>query len=271
MAKNGTAAIGRGVFTPLKQRDLEKFLRQYLLVCRAVIKRNPWASPELFVADITAGMGVHPETGEEGSPLILLRLLEEFHVAYQAFFIEQEPDNFASLQRLVDDRFWSVSHLCSFVKGDHVEEMAHIVRQHLRLKPPSFGLLYYDFTTDDYERSLRFLADLYTRYFHLLKFIDCLIYLSATAVKRVRGAFPDRPDLTAYLRAIRKDQWLVREPSGGNQYTFLLGTNYKKYRTSIPIGLFPISEPRGKGILERLNFNTKEMGARYQPALFPSL
>lgn len=271
MAKNGEAAIGRGVLTPIKQRDLEKFLRQYLQVCKAILRKNLWASPELFVADITAGKGVHPETGEEGSPLILMRLLEEFDITYKSFFIEQQPDNFAALQEIVETQFVEALHRCCFLKGDHVVELARIVPHAVPLRPSSFGLIYYDFTTEDFARSLRFLSTLYRGHFPRLKYVDCLLYLSATAIKRVRKAFPGNPDLITYVQQIPKRQWLVREPSGANQYTFLLGTNYVDYRTSNKIGLFPISEAPGKEIFEHLNFTVAEREVRQTAAMFPAL
>lgn len=270
MAKNGEEAIGRGAFTPIKQRDLEKFLRQYFQVCQFILTKNKtWARPKLFIADITAGKGIHPETGEDGSPLILLRLLEEFQMNYRACFIEQQPDNFATLQGVVAQQFLDVRGRCVFQCGDHVQLLYTLVRQFVILK--TFGLIYYDFTTENFARSLEFLAKLYQDFRPNLHYVDCLLYLSATAIKRVRRAFPEHADLLTFMQQIPKKQWLVREPSGANQYTFLLGTNYVDYQTSNKIGLFPITTPRGKAILERLNYTNEEWEARQTAAIFPAL
>lgn len=259
MARNGEDAIGRGSYTPLKQRDLEKFLRQYLPICGHVIRRNAWIHKRLFFFDITAGKGVHPETGEEGSPLILLRLLEEFQLDYSAHFIEQQSDNFASLTALIDEHAFHPAMERSFTCGDHVEALPLLLARHLPLRPQPLGLLYYDFTTEDFARSLRFIGEVYQQFAARMSRLDCLLYLSATAIKRVRGAFPDRPDLMTYLRAIPKKQWLVREPVGANHYTFLLGTNFVDYRTSNQIGLFPITEQRGFDILQQITLTSQEM------------
>lgn len=260
MARNGEDAIGRGLFTAMKQRDLEKFLRQYLPICGHVIRRNPeWVHKRVFFFDITAGKGIHPETGEEGSPLILLRLAEELGIDYSAHFIEQQPDNFAALQTIVAARGFRHGAERTFTCGDHVAALPPILRHYLPLRPQPIGLLYYDFTTEDFARSLRFISEVYQHFTNRMERIDCLLYLSATAVKRVRGAFPNRPDLMTYLRAIQKKRWLIREPVGANHYTFLLGTNFVDYKTSIPIGLFPITERRGFDILRRVNFNSDEL------------
>jgi hypothetical protein len=256
---SGLNKIGRGELTPLKQEHFSIFFRQYVAISEQILKKHRWADCRLCVFDITAGSGINPETGQSGSPLIITETLKERGLDFRAYFIEQEPDNCADLRREL--RF-AVERTCNseinVICGDHVVELPLILSD---LRSVFYGLLYYDFTTQNFHRSLAFLADLYTCRAHRkrLKLTDCMLYLAGTAIKRVRGAYPERPSLLSYLRRIPKDYWLIREKAGANQYTFLVGTNWYDMPACESIGLYPLNSKRGRDIFLEINYTEPEL------------
>jgi hypothetical protein len=184
-------------------------------------------------------------------------------VPYQAFFIEQEPDNFEKLSALLMEHHPQCMKNIKMRCGDHVDLLPRLIGAYLDPKPQPFGVLYYDFTTQDFDRSLRCLTTVYNSslYRNRLYRIDCILYLSATAIKRIRGAFENRASLLDYMSGIGKKHWLVREPSGQHQYTFLVGTNWPGLKGRKSIKLFPINESPGREIFEKLNYTSKELEA----------
>jgi hypothetical protein len=84
-------------------------------------------------------------------------------------------------------------------------------------------------------------------------FIDVLIYFQAGMNKRTLNAFPGsgRLPLDDALSQIPK-KWLIREPEGANQFTFLLGTGMGQPFDWKRRGYHLLASPEGRAIQEWL-------------------
>lgn len=85
--------------------------------------------------------------------------------------------------------------------------------------------------------------------------MDILMNCSATAVKR---SGPNNPicrgkTLIEYLEMIDKRFFMIREPYGKMQWSFILATNWVNMPQFKKIGMFPITSSEGSEILKKLN------------------
>jgi three-Cys-motif partner protein len=105
--------------------------------------------------------------------------------------------------------------------------------------------------------------------------IDFAIYFDAGVTKRVRRAVPgamryqpnspkwpakDLRPVHERLADFRKAVWLVREPLGdrGQQWTYLIGTNWTGIKEWAKAGFYRIDRPRGLDILLRISLTEAE-------------
>ena len=57
---------------------------------------------------------------------------------------------------------------------------------------------------------------------------------------------------------VGKKQWLIREPIGKHQWTFMLGTNWKKFPEWKKEGFYRIDTEEGQRVFRRLNWTAGE-------------
>jgi hypothetical protein len=95
--------------------------------------------------------------------------------------------------------------------------------------------------------------------------IDFVIYLGATTIKRVRraeeatGRDTKAKLLTDYLRSINKTTWIVRKPTGKNQWTFAIGSNWVNFPKWQKHGFYKIDSEEGESVLRRLTYTGGEI------------
>ena len=137
------------------------------------------------------------------------------------------------------------------ISGDHTDTLPTFFNLPRRRK--KYGLLYAD--PSGVAPPFNLLAAFASHY----KRIDLLIYLSATNLKRKRAAQNgSTPTLIDELSNIDKDQWIIREPHGQHQWSFLLGSNWLNYPTYESEGFHRVSSATGQCILHRLNYTENE-------------
>lgn len=250
--------IGYGDYTPQKQKHFEQLLalQHRLFTCITLKPKNYWMNPTYHYFDINAGCG-HDPTGAIGSPLIFHALAAKHPTTrFAGFFLEREEVNHAALEQYLHDNPLDNCQLQA-VFGDHTDTLPRYFRWPRRDK--MFGLLYAD--PSGVAPPFDLLADFASRY----KRIDLLIYLSATNIKRKRAVQNgDAPTLIDELNKIRKDHWIIREPQGAHQWTFLLGSNWLDYPAYKSEGFYPVDSVTGYDILNRLNYTVDERQQQQQ-------
>jgi hypothetical protein len=254
---------GYSEYTAVKQEHFTAIIAMHLKIVSAIISENTWPDKRYWYFDLTAGSGSHPKTGAPGSPLIFLGIAERMGVAYQAMLIERE----SAACELLGARLASVGSQfgsTEVLRGDHCEMMREL---RCVLPPrPTYGLAYCDPSGD--RPAFELLAEM-SQWSGLAR-VDFLVNCSATNIKREYRAFHRGRHISDDVAGIAKRYWLVREPYGKFQWTFLLGTNWDKFPEYRKIGLYRLSSPEGQAILERLAYSEperKEMASECQYAL----
>jgi hypothetical protein len=91
--------------------------------------------------------------------------------------------------------------------------------------------------------------------------LDVLIYYTATYNKRVRGAYETQGVFVEdIIRAAIKQHWVIREPRGKAQWTFLYGSNWDKFQTLRwdKQHFYPLDSPEGRAIFAFINAPSNE-------------
>jgi len=132
---------GFGGNTEAKQADFRYLVGYHLnvvdcMVAKARREGKTFPPPEYWYFDITAGCGVHPETGDPGSPVIFKQVADGANIPSTAWFFDCHPSNCAALQ----ERFQGDSSV-HVVAGDHNETLMAAIPD---VDRPRLGLLYCD-------------------------------------------------------------------------------------------------------------------------------
>jgi three-Cys-motif partner protein len=246
--------IGYGPHTPQKVHDLGVILRQHIAITFATRDRYPfWQGVPYHYIDATAGAGECPELKLKGSPLVFLDAIADR--PFRADLIERVDVNLQALAQRVPDRY---GQQVRFHGGNYEA----IIPQILEIRPPlPLGLLFVDPTGEKPDLPTLQLVARARRYMELL------MYVPATIIKRCRHLRGHEVRLEDYTAGIAKKYWLVREPSGKEQWTFLLGTNTANFKDYRAIGFYRLDSEQGQAIFFRLNYTVKEIESWQQPSL----
>lgn len=254
--------IGFGEHTALKQEHFEKLIRLHLAIT-ASVQRNwrerRWQGADLdtyYYFDINAGAG-HDPTGLAGSPLIFLRQAALRGTRYQAVLIERELINYQELNRKIKDSSVVIEH------GDH----ADVLPKYFAKGPQRFGIVYADPSGD--KPAFDLLGDMSRQ--PIYKLLDICIYVSATRRKRDRNSPKTREDrcLRDFLGVIDKKEWIIREPVGRDQWSFLIGSNWINFPDWKKEGFHSWKSPRGKEIFDLLTYTPEEIAEMKGQLTFP--
>jgi len=253
--------LGCSDYTSYKQLHLGVILKTHLRICQAILTRKPeWSRREYHYFDLNAGPGLYLYQDEfiKGSPLLFCEAWRTIAIPCQAHFFEINDS-------LRTELIW---HLRNFM--DHHPEMAFsFLGDHRKFLPcyfdeadaqkprKKFGLVYSDPTGQLPPFNL--LARMFKGKSYST--LDVLIYLSATNIKRQLFAYGCKLNqrLEDLLQAIPKKYWIVREPCGRHQWTFLLGTNWTNFPIFETLGFHRIDSAIGKSIITKLNYTNEEM------------
>lgn len=254
--------IGFGEHTALKQEHFEKLIRLHLNVT-ARVQRNcrekRWQGVDLntyYYFDINAGAGNDP-TGLVGSPVIFLKQAALRGTRYQAILIEREPVNYRQLSSVIRDA--NVVIEC----GDHNDVLPRYFVKGLK----RFGLVYTDPSGDIPPFEL--LAAMSRQ--PIYKMLDICIYVHATNIKRIRRSSltNEQRCLRDFIDSIDKKEWIVREPIGREQWSFLIGSNWINFPDWQKEGFHSYRSARGKEIFDLLTYTAGEIAEKNGQITFP--
>ncbi len=280
--------LGYGPFTPDKVSAFRSILQMHQVIARAVINRTKATLPYLYL-DLTAGPGyADPQQNLPGSPLIFLQLATQSlrigrsdkfmkPVPFEAHFFEYDREFAESLKARVQP--YRKSPYCTGIKvhsADYTDPTKGVLAliSEFGYQPYRYGLVYIDPSGNlpDFD-VLAQIAE------HLPR-VEVLLHIPAAIIKRLRNREDHEHNeyLTDLLEKIPKSLWLVRDvkPGDKHQWTFLMGTNARAsngdelFRGLTQERFFPISDKRGREILEYLNLTKKEWKTQKHPRLpFP--
>ena len=246
--------VGYGDHTQQKQDDFRGMLSLHINIVDGITQRpgNAWQRYYNYI-DMNAGPG--NQNGIVGSPILFLNQIERTTIPYQATFIEREPCNVEKLQSAINSKTWRGNVLV--VNNDHA------VALHNGTAPQrsTHGMIYHDPSGSVPDFDL--LAELSKK--PAFKYIDFVVYLSATNIKRVRrfeqatGRDAKVKLLTDYMKSIDKSTWIIRKPMGKHQWTFAIGSNWVKFPDWEKRGFYRIDSDEGKSMLERLTYTDGEI------------
>lgn len=248
-----TTGVGHSKYSRLKQSHFRSIISEHLAICRRIFWRHSWAERNYLFFDMNAGPGYTEEYGD-GSPLIFLQEAHKHDIPYEAAFFEKEPELRTALDTNIKARTnrngWSIMGPHEEMEPDFFRAWHDLYEAMERKK--WFGMLYHDpngFPSFDIVK--RFAAS------ECFQFMDVMIYLSATTVKRCKEQGKGR--LSEHLFGINKKYWLIREPIGPHQWTFLVGTNWKDFPKFVDLRFKPLDSTAGQRIFDRLDLTAGEL------------
>jgi hypothetical protein len=189
--------------------------------------------------------------------MIFLEEVRRARMEYRAILFEEEERWATRLQERV-----SFNDSCTVVNGRYQDSLMEHVNPNGGLS--KFGAIYLDPSGNLPDLApLAAVAEIPE-----WRTVDVLLYLSATTMKRVCGAFSrmHTKRFADYLSMVKKRYWHVREPSGQHQWTFAFGTNWEKYPEMRKIGFHRADSTEGAEIIDRLNYSARERSIRNVPA-----
>ena len=185
---------------------------------------------------------------------MFIKTARRVDIPYTAHFIEQNASGYADLNNLLAGHDNAHCHL-----GDHEEILPNLLSE-LGSKP-CYGMVYSDpngLPPFELLRSISFLPT--------MKFIDILIHVGATTVKRL--LFKHEMHLSDYLRPFNKKTWLVQDPEGKWQWSFLLGTNWEGFPKYSKERFYRIESEDGRRIFKKLDMTNEERARGEELRLF---
>lgn len=247
---------GYSGITPIKQQQFRQIIETHLRCSYCIFRKhssNGWLDGKYYYFDINAGAGKDVDGGL-GSPLIFLEEASRVQMQYDVVLIEKNKRRYNELLRNLEPYIGKPGFNIVCHCGDHNS----IIDKYLIAEKISrFGICYAD---PNGKPSFSLLAKIaktscYSR-------LDILMNCSATTVKRSgpNNHITNGLTLDGYLQTINKHHWIVREPYGKQQWSFILGTNWADFPGFEKIGMYRIATSRGNQIFTKLNNTAKEEG-----------
>jgi len=236
---------GRGQYTDLKQYHFSEFMNTHITVTQAILNKNKWIANKYMYIDICAGDGGNDV---DGSPVIASKILKKHQMKSERVFIEENPKSFSMMKQRVNDE------TARFINADHASILSKI-----KINNPAIGILYYDPNGDPFVRNRSLISDFYEK--KNSERIDFLLYAPLTTIKRVKCSPKTRRcwGFIDDIEDINKTHWLIRNPVGKQQWTFLFGTNWPDFPKFKKIGFHDINSPNGQKILLKGNYTKTEI------------
>ena len=249
--------VGYGEYTPLKIEHLRSIFTMHVDLTVAVMRRNRYFNQDYHYIDATAGPGRCPELDLPGSPVVFHEIAASRGLHYQCDLIELRQENCNSLSASLA-QYTNSNGTTQIHCGDYAKMLPTLAAPNQK----QLGLIFIDPSGQppDFDSIGKALQ-------HRPK-MEVLFYLSATNLKRCYQHTSKR--LADYMRVLHKNKWLIREPVGQHQWTFLLGSNTDLFKSYKKIGFYRLDSPEAQRIFSVLNLPQDELNHSSQLSLlFP--
>ncbi len=240
-----------GEHTAQKQEIFSKFVEHHINIVRQIYDRKgQWH--EYLYFDVFAGPGYITNCEHydgPGSPLIFNNLMSLEDFQYKMIVAESDLIYSSQLKDIL-----TVENAPFEFRGDARDCCPNVIKEW------HFGMAYIDLPMT--KESFSMLERIITDFAKYCPQVDIVIYISANFVKRLSGMnhIPFNKRLTEFMGCADKD-WVIREPIGKLQYTFLVGTKIDKGLTWAlwsNEGFYKVDSSQGQKILLRLNYREHE-------------
>lgn len=254
--------IGYSESTGIKQASFRKIIKTHIQCCEKIINRwsnlkQPWCEDNYTYIDLNAGSGRNPGNGSPGSPLIFINEAKKYkRLNFQVNLYEINRVNLSNLMRQQE--------LIPILIPKNIRISYHFGDNKIRFPETfgfqgkkKFGVIYND--PSGKIPDFKILAEASFIFDKMDIFINC----PATTIKRRCGLASIKNKgldirLSEYLKLIDKKYWILREPTGYHQWTFLIGTNWDSFPVYKKLGFYSIESEEGQKILYNLNYSEKE-------------
>lgn len=265
--------VGSGLYTHDKLACVDGWLDILTKMSRGLLQRHSFIPRQYTIIDLNSGPGRYL-LGDgkcvDGTPLLIMRRLAASQMHWRAAFVERNAEMARHLEywlKLEAQRLGLATSQFCVINGDNSVVVLPWVEHSV---PPSqgTGLIVHD---PNGAPKLQLLEQL-THHQRLKKF-DVAVYVQATSLKRVLNLPPNQYDIAGWhpldgaLRRV-KAKWVVRMPTGSNQYALCIGSNGELGASWARQNFWPTNSDRGRAILEKLTFTGAERQRRMQPRLF---
>lgn len=272
--------VGVSEATADKQAHFTGLVHMHMDIVQGLLKKQDWMAPWYQYLDLHAGSGRYPYQGRllDGSPLLVVERARVRALPFRGDLIEKDLQSWQQLTHYLAEVCGPPTHqttkpeTASFAlergeirafQGDHhayVPQILAGLQRQVNRPDTLYGLIYADPNGGAPP------WDLLEQCANLLTRCDVLLYVSATGVKRARQ--PGEQSLEEHVQAIDKKHWLIREPEGKQQWTFLLGTNWTDFPAWTQRRFYGIQARIGQSILHRLSMNREAYYGHGQLSLF---
>lgn len=262
MRKLNEYGIGVSEETPYKRAALGSLLEVITRVSQSVMRRSPWADRRFWIYDLNAARPYYPDAAGNtisGSAVMGVEIARRLELDYQAYLCELRQDNADALaNHFVGDKLVKV--LAGKAEDTLPKELA-------RAGSPRFGYVYSD-PNGPTQIPVALLETIFRR--PVYKCTDLILYAAAGTLKRCIEAGIEVDDLDTFRKRINKKYWMVRTPRGSNgqQWTFLVGTNWDLFPKLTKQGFYRLDTPEGQEIWRNLSLTKKQAAQQVQPSFF---
>jgi hypothetical protein len=230
----------------IKYRDFGGLIATHTKVVKGIYARYGSRQPYVYV-DMNAGIPMVEFEGREyaNCGVQAAHAVAELFNSFHLYFIDQNEEKVAQFRA----RLAHLNGQATFIAGDHTDYSSTLATIVPQVSRSTYGLVFHDPYGIPSYATLKTLFDSPN-----FQRVDLLIYCQVTAEKRARGAFGAEGyfHLEDALTHINKKEWLIREPHGRQQWTFIIGTNWADYPVWTQHGFYKVTSRRGQLILERL-------------------
>jgi len=255
--------VGFSEHTKEKYRVLSGITGMHLKMTKGIIHRWRGIDPYYYYVDLNAGPGRYSNGNGyiyEGSPVLFRKVARIEDINYRAFYIEIQEAHCNHLREVLGE--CPEGSYEKVICGDNTKETTGLLDNSREKK---YGLIFSDPTGSvppfDMLAKLSKLPE--------YRCIDFMIYLTAASYKRIlKASHCDLEySIIEQLSRIRKSNWVIREPVGKHQFTFLIGSNWKKFPGWKNQRLYRLDSSEGQECMKKINY-TKAEQSRGQLELF---
>jgi hypothetical protein len=241
---NGVVGVSK--FTQEKCNVFGGMMDIHTSVVKGILSRGG-CEPFYHYIDLNAGPGIYVDDQNRpvvGSPIIARLYLINKNIPYKMYLIEKDISIYDQLSE----------HMPTSAVPDKSEQYIYasdcnIVTPEIRFQEENsicHGMVYADSSGQIPP------FDLFKKLSYMPRYgrVDFMMTYAATSHKRQikATACPANERLPELLSKIKKKFWLIREPTGKHQWTFLIGTNWANFPCWNKKGFYGITTKRGQEI-----------------------
>jgi len=235
-----------GKHTKEKQVFFAKFMEHHIKVVSQIGRTSP-RSPYMYIDPFGGPGHIACDNGYDGpvSSVRVAQLMNRFDLDYKIITSDINPEYRNDLQELL-------SHYTN--NCNVLTDASSCIPIHSN----NYGMVYLDppMSLDSFKLTKKIMMEIARTSDKL----DLLVYISNRLITLFRThpyiRFSDT--LQDFMDGIKKEFWIIKRSTSGNQYTFLCGTNYEQWAVWGKEHFYSTRSTKGKLILEHLNNTLKE-------------